>query len=85
MALGTSCEKQHGRIFALSLSTKSLKDRQFRISPPNEEDNDIENVQSTRPMLFSKYLAQSRESAGSGDFSSLFASGVQTGQPEYVG
>ena len=30
--------------------------------------------------LFSKYRAQSRESAGTSEFSSLSASGVQTGQ-----
>ena len=31
-------------------------------------------------MLFSKYRAQNRQSAGSSDFTSLSASGVQTGQ-----
>ena len=57
MALGTSCEKQHVGILALSLSTKSSKSR---IYPPNEKDDGIEDVQSARP----KYRAQSRESAG---------------------
>ena len=51
---------------------------------PIEEDDDIEDVQHARPMLFSKYMyrAQSRESMGSSDFSSLSGSSVQTGQNE---
>ena len=60
------------------LWTKSSKGRQFRISLSNEKDYVIEDVQRAGPMLFSKYRAQSRESAGSSDFSSLSASGVQT-------
>lgn len=60
------------------LSTKSSKGRQFRISLPSEQDDYIEDVQRVGPVLFSKYRVQSREPAGSSDFSSLSASGVQT-------
>ena len=59
---------------------KAQKSLQFRISQPNKKDDDIEDVQRARPMLFSKYRAQRRASAGSSDFSSLCESGVQTGQ-----
>ena len=62
------------------LWTKSSKGRQFRICLPNEEDDDIEDVQRAGPMLFSKYRAQNRQSSGINDFSRLSASGVQTGQ-----
>ena len=62
------------------LPTKSPKGRQFRISQPNEEDDDIDDVQRGRSILFLKYRSQSRESAGSSDLSCLSASGVQTGQ-----
>ena len=70
---------RHGGIFASHLSPKSSKGRQFRISLPNEEDDDTD-VQREGPRSFSKYRAQSRESAGSSEFSSLSASGVQTDQ-----
>ena len=59
---------------------KAQKSLQFRISQPNKKDDYIEDVQRARPMLFSKYRAQRRASAGSSDFSSLCESGVQTGQ-----
>ena len=72
-------EFRHVGIFSSHLSPKSSKGRQFRISLPNEEDDDTD-VQRGGPRLFSKYRAQSRESAGSSEFSSLSASGVQTDQ-----
>ena len=77
MALGTSS----GNNMAGSSHSSSTKGRQFRISLPNDEDEDT-GVQRGGAILFQKYRTQlqSREAAETTEFSSLCASGVQTGQ-----
>ena len=59
---------------------KSSKGRQFRISPPNKEDDDNNDLQRARPMLLSKYRAQRVNGEVVIDFPKLSASGEQTGQ-----
>ena len=77
MALGTSS----GNNMAGSSHSSSTKGRQFRISLPNDEGEDT-GVQRGGAILFQKYRTQlqSREAAETTEFSSLCASGVQTGQ-----
>ena len=67
MALGTSS----GNNMAGSSHSSSTKGRQFRISLPNDEDEDT-GVQRGGAILFQKY----REAAETTEFSSLCASGV---------
>ena len=77
MALGTSS----GNNMAGSSHSSLTKGRQFRISLPNDEGEDT-SVQRGGAILFQKYRTQlqSREAAETTEFSSLCASGVQTGQ-----